>query len=128
MFNKNYTGRKDIHEYEVFDSLTKFPCDWFECLHYARAKGYKYIEFNGNIYSVDSYKNDESIDYKKAICEKEDLIKETVIVKVKISKRDYDLLKEDPFVKLTENNTVKGNLIDDDYGNATLLLETLKDN
>lgn len=56
MFNKNYTGRKNIKRSEVFDSAVIFPADWFRCKEVAARLNYRYIEFNNNIYDLNDYK------------------------------------------------------------------------
>lgn len=75
MYNKEYTGEKNLKNSDVFNSCTIWPADWFKCTKVARNLGYRYIDFNGNIYDLNDYNECEGINYKKTICEREDLIR-----------------------------------------------------
>lgn len=59
----------NIKETEVFFSYKIYPADWNECLKIARLNNYKYIDFNGTVYSTDI----DELDWNDQICVRSDL-------------------------------------------------------
>lgn len=59
-----------IKKSEVFDSRKMFPYMWHQCLMKAQELGYKYIDFNGMIFTTE----DQPPEYINALCLTGDLV------------------------------------------------------
>ncbi|AMO25940.1 hypothetical protein Blue_117 [Bacillus phage Deep Blue] len=59
--------RNDIKWKDTFSSRNVFPADFHECQKIAKQVGYKYLLFNGYVYSADGSLSQE-------LCEEKDLI------------------------------------------------------
>lgn len=93
MYNKNYTGEK-IKSKDVFYSSERFPLDWFGCIKLADKQGFDYICFNGNVYFVNDFDENQGVDFSKVICEEEDIIKMSYVEAVDNSRTKIDIIDD----------------------------------